>query len=40
MNWDKIGEEFIPLAHSLDRGKNLLLSFLLNLHKVDEIQPR
>jgi hypothetical protein len=37
---DKFCEEFISLTHLLDGGKNLLLSLLLNLWKVDEIQAR
>jgi hypothetical protein len=40
MNCRQNGEEFIPLTHLLDGGKNLLLSLLLNLWKVDGIQPR
>jgi hypothetical protein len=40
MNCRQNSEEFIPLTHLLDGGKNLLLSLLLNLWKVDEIQPR
>jgi hypothetical protein len=36
MNCRQDSEEFIPLTHLLDGGKNLLL----NLWKVDEIQPR
>jgi hypothetical protein len=40
MNYKQNSEKFIPLTHLLDGGKNLLLSLLLNLWKVDEIQPR
>jgi hypothetical protein len=40
MNCRQNSEEFIPLTHLLGGGKNLLLSLLLNLWKVDEIQPR
>jgi hypothetical protein len=40
MNCRQNGQKFIPLTHLLDGGKNLLLSLLLNLWKVDEIQPR
>jgi hypothetical protein len=40
MNCRQNSEKFIPLTHPLDGGKNLSLSLLLNLWKVDEIQAR